>query len=174
MGNEGTVASHGDASADIEANRPVGPRTKKVVLTAAVTLFLIAVFFVLRALLSNHIEIRGTISPRDLAAITGNHNAYCGVAWPGLKWFPEPIRNFVIARLNPIEIVSVPKDGVAIVVYRGFDNLYYDKKGKHRWGTAYYTLFKDESGWHQVISSPTSPTGQTPAVSRPRASGSKP
>jgi hypothetical protein len=149
MGNEKTTASDVAVSSTIQANPSESrPRTKKVLSIAAVLLLLIGGFLALRGLLSNHIEIRGTISPRDLAAITQVHSSHCSVAWPGLKWFPEPIRNLAIARLNPIEIVSVPKDGVAIVVYRGFDNFYYDKTGKHRWGTAYYTVVKDRSGWH--------------------------
>lgn len=140
---------HMTPAVQTEANRSVSrPRRKKIALVVASSLFVIGCLLALRGLLGNHIEIRGTISSRDLRTITGMHSSHCSVAWPGLQWFPDPIRNLVIARLNPIEIVSVPKDGMAIVVYRGFDTYYYDKRGKHRWGTSSYTLVKDSKGWH--------------------------
>jgi hypothetical protein len=56
--------------------------------------------------------------------------------------------------LNPIEIIAVPKPGSATVVYRGFDNYYYDRKGKHRGARVSYKLAKDASGWHYVFDFP--------------------
>lgn len=124
------------------------PRIKKVAVVAAISLLIVGSFLGMLFLLSKPIEIRGAISPRDLAAITRGHSSHCGLAWPGLNWFPVSIQKNVSAKLNPIEIIAVPKDGVAIVVYRGFNTYYYDKRGKHRWGTSSYTLVKDANGWH--------------------------
>lgn len=96
------------------------------------------------------VEIRGRVSQADLAEITQAHGSHCPPVWPHLsaKWFPISIHQFISARLNPIEVIAVPNDDKAIIVYRGFYNFYYDKQGKHRWGDASYTLTKDATGWH--------------------------
>jgi len=105
----------------------------------------------LRSALINHVEIRGTLSPSEVAEITRLHRSVCPSVSPGVfpKWFPIWVRRQISGALNPIEVIAVGGDGSATVVYRGFEHYHYDKMGKHRWGHTSYTLAKDIKGWHE-------------------------
>jgi len=98
---------------------------------------------------SGHVEIRGKLSPKDIAEIKRLHQINCPMVWasscPG--WLPIAPRRQLSAILNPIEIIATPDEARVIVVYRGFERYYFDQKGKHRWGHASYTLVKAEKGW---------------------------
>ena len=98
------------------------------------------------------IEIRGKLSSNDVAQIRRLHRSVGQPIWPNIlpKWFAPGLRREITSALSPIEIIAVPSDGRAIVVYRGFERYYYDKKGRHRWGDAAYTVAKDSKGWHVI------------------------
>jgi hypothetical protein len=71
--------------------------------------------------------------------------------WAGSypTWLSIGLQRKLSAVLSPMEIIAVPSDGTAIVVYRGFEHYYYDEKGRHRWGHASYSLLKGSKGWEK-------------------------
>jgi hypothetical protein len=122
-------------------------------MTAGMSLLILGALVAVLCSSQRRIDIRGELSAAEVRGIVRTHSACCPDALPKccLKFVPVSIRQYIAARLNPIEIIAVPKPGGATVVYRGFDQVYYDKKGKHRWGTASYTLEKNSKGWHEVF-----------------------
>jgi len=125
---------------------------KRTALLGLISLAVVGAFAALRTSLRNGVEIRGTLSPRDVAEITRLHRSACPIVLRTIfpKWFPISVQRHISATLNPIEVVAVPGDGRAIVVYRGFEQYYYDARGKHRWGHGAYRLAKDANGWQVV------------------------
>ena len=130
---------------------PAMKGTKKIAVVGVILLSVIGGLAALRSSLTNRVEIRGTLSRDDVAEITRLHRAVCPTVWLGVlpKWLSISVRRHVSGILNPIEVIAVPEDGKAIVVYREFERYFYDKKGKHRWGHASYPLVKDAKGWHE-------------------------
>ena len=128
-------------------------RMKKVALLALVTLTIAGLLVACVGAFTRHVEVRGTLSADDVKGIVRAHRASCSTVWPRgyAKWFPEALRPCVAARLNPIDIIAVPKEGEAIVVYRDLFYFHYDKKGKHRGVTASHTFRKDLNGWHEYF-----------------------
>lgn len=115
-----------------------------------------AIFFAVVAILpytAGYVEIRGNLSPKDIAEIKRVHRSK---VWPGPypDWFPMAAQRKLSAILNPVDIICAPSEERAIIVYRGFDNCYYDKEGKHRWGNASYTLVKGPKGWTDEFTLP--------------------
>lgn len=98
---------------------------------------------------AGHVEIRGKLSPKDIADIRRLHQTNCPTLWAKSypTWLPSAPRKELSAMLNPIEIIAAPSESKVIVVYRGFNTYYYDQKGKHRWGHASYALIKEQNGW---------------------------
>ena len=126
---------------------------KRLVVAGLISASALGCLAALRSPLMPRVEIRGAFSRSDIAEITHLHHLVCPNVSPAiyLKWFPTSLQRQISVALNPIDIIALPKDGEAIVVYRGFNNYYYDKKGKHRFGTASYTLAKGTNGWHEVF-----------------------
>ena len=127
-------------------------RIKKLVVPGLICLGMLAPFVALRYVPLRRVEIRGNLSPVEIAAIIRSHQSNCPPVWAAVcpKWFPVSVHRQISGMLSPIEIIAVPGNERAIVVYRGFEQCYYDKRGKHRWGLASYKLAKDAKGWHMV------------------------
>ncbi len=100
------------------------------------------------------VEIRGVLSQTDLAEIRRLHGVWSPSPSLCPGWLPVFLRSRVSAFLNPIQAITIPWPGAATVVYRGFDEYYYDRKGKHRGGLISYTLAKDARGWQYVLDFP--------------------
>jgi hypothetical protein len=100
------------------------------------------------------VQIRGVLSQTDLAEISRLHRVWCPTPALCPRWLPVSVRSRISALLSPIEIIATPQPAKATVVYRGYDNYYYDRKGKPRRQWVSYTLAKDASGWHYVLDFP--------------------
>jgi hypothetical protein len=125
---------------------------KSMAVLAIACIAIVAELAALRFHLMHGVEIRGTLSSGDVAEINRLHRLICPVAPSGFypKWVPVSLCRQISAVLNPIEIIAVPADHRAIIVYRGYDEYRYDFKGRHRWGLASYKVAKDTNGWHVV------------------------
>lgn len=124
-------------------------RIKNSWIAAALASVIVIGLIVLIPVSAGRVEIRGNLSPKDIAEIRQWHLTNCPAMWPKAypAWLPSAPRRQLSAMLNPIEIISAPGDTRVIVVYRGFETYYYDRKGKHRWGHSSYALVKGEKGW---------------------------
>jgi hypothetical protein len=124
-------------------------RNKRSWIGAATSLVVLIGLGALITRSSGHVEIRGKLSPEDIAEIKRLHQSNCPMVWASScpRWLPIAPRRQLSAILNPIEIIAAPGEGRVIVVYRGFERYYFDRKGKHRWGHASYTLVKADKGW---------------------------
>jgi hypothetical protein len=127
----------------------IGGKKKTIVIAAIPLLLLGSLAFTIHSV-SPRLDIRGNLPQSDLAAIYWVHRSRPASSWMAshAKWFPSSVQKIISGPLNPIETITVPSTGQAIVVYRAFDCVYYDKKGKHHWGAKSYALTKDSKGWH--------------------------
>lgn len=127
-------------------------RIKSSWIAASISLTIIVGLIALIPVSAGRIEVRGKLSPRDVAEIKRLHQIHCPIVWASSypTWLPKAPRRQLSAILNPIETISAPSEKYVIVVFRGFERYYYDTKGKHRWGHASYMLMKGTNGWVKV------------------------
>ena len=96
----------------------------------------------------HRIEIRGVLASRDIAAIKSMHGSCVSLPLGSYQaWIPAPLKRYIAAALNPIQVIAVPADGRAIVVYRGIETRFYVNRRERRWGHASYTLVNTTNGW---------------------------
>jgi hypothetical protein len=142
-------------------------RARRVYILAFIWLSVVAGLAILFYPRASRLEIRGAISSKDLAEIKRLHRVVCPKVWSGIypKWLPVALERRISVTMNPIEIIAVPSESRAIVVYRGFELYHYDQNGRHRRGLASYTLERGANGWQRT--SPVSPSIGTRVLTNP-------
>jgi hypothetical protein len=115
------------------------------------------VFFTATAVINfprNGMKIYWSLSPKDVAEIQMVHRNSCerriGPGWYQ-RFCPTGIRLSVAGALNPIEGIYVQSNGSAIVVYRSWQEKFYDRSGEHHWALESFTLVKATNGWEWPV-----------------------
>ncbi len=145
-------------------------RIKQVVLILALGFALALIALLIFISNDRPPKILGSLYPADLDAVRSFHRTNCPLALSKTLpvWIPASLRHYISGRLNPIETIAVPSSEHVVIVYRGYEKIYYDKRGKHRFGHATYDLYKGPNGWYvpnlglTAPSAPTTPSGVLP------------
>src|SRR6266436_5373565 len=86
---------------------------ERIIILGLISLSVVGGLTALRFSLMHRVEIRGTLSPGDVAEISRLHRSVCPIAWPRVypKRFPVSVRSYLSGALSPIEVIAVPEEG---------------------------------------------------------------